>query len=359
MERVALSIHDLNNKKLCDLYDSSVKVPGQAHTICLTTELNGWKEISFVLPYMVDKKKNFRWKYIQNEYKLRLIRGDYEDWYTITRPKKSHSSGAITNTVTCYHISSLLKTKNLYLVFDDTNGIDTCPALIEKALAGTGWKLGACDTFYERDGKTEKIRSLSSDGKVGAHQLVATICNLFCAYPVYHGATKTVDIHALVNKKPLKEMIVGQNLTALTTDYDSDNLVTRLYVEGEYGEDGYVGIDDVNPTGLPYLLNFDYYKKIGLFTEEHQEALDSYLQVHKNLVAGSSTSMETILAYENELNEIWGQPKFVYYLDGAFYYASDDLPEDDKQIAPGDTVYTLLSDGTYEVEQVPSDGSHG
>lgn len=73
-------------------------------------------------------------------------------------------------------------------------------------------------------------------------------------------------------------MIVGKNLSALTVDYDSDCIVTRLYVEGEYSEDGYVGIDDVNPTGLSYLLNFDYYKKLGLFTDEHQAALDRYLE---------------------------------------------------------------------------------
>ena len=45
---------------------------------------------------------------------------------------------------------------------------------------------------------------------------------------------------------------------------------TRLYVEGEYGDNGYVGIDDVNPTGLPFLLNFDYYRELGVFTEKHE-----------------------------------------------------------------------------------------
>lgn len=42
---------------------------------------------------------------------------------------------------------------------------------------------------------------------------------------------------------------------------DAADVVTRLYVEGEYGGNGYVGIDGVNPTGLPFLLNFDYYRE--------------------------------------------------------------------------------------------------
>ena len=125
------------------------------------------------------------------------------------------------------------------------------------------------------------------------------ICNLFSAYPVYNGATKTVDIHALSNKLPQKEMIVGRNLTALTADFDSDNIVTRLYVEGEYGEDGYVGIDDVNPTGLPYLLNFDYYKELGSFTDEHQRYLDSYLASYKTASEQVSVDMADVIRIEN------------------------------------------------------------
>lgn len=85
------------------------------------------------MPYMADKKSNFRWKFIRNEYRLRLRRDGYEDWFTISRPKKGKSSGQISNTVQCYHISSVLKTKNLYLQFDDQNGIDTCGNLISKA----------------------------------------------------------------------------------------------------------------------------------------------------------------------------------------------------------------------------------
>ena len=298
---------------------------------------------------MVDKKTNFRWKYIQNEYRLRLKRDDYEDYFTITRPKRGKSSGQISNEVVCHHISSVLKTKNLYLHFDDENGIDTCGNLVTKALTGTGWTLGVCDTFYESDGKTEKIRSLSSNGKVGSYQLITNICGLFNAYPVYHGKTKTVDIHALSNKRPQEEMIVGHNLATLSVDYDSDNIVTRLYVEGEYGDDGYVGIDDVNPTGLSYLLNFDYYKANGLFGESHQASLDKYYADISDVNNRIKSLVSDITGLENTLNSIWGQPKFAYYVSGRLFYSSDGLNDDEKALSVGDEVYTLLENGSYEV----------
>lgn len=126
--------------------------------------------------------------------------------------------------------------------------------------------------MYERDGETEKIRSYKTEGKAGSYQMITEICNLFSAYPIFHGDKKTVEIRALNNKLPLGELQIGINMDDPSVEYSSENIITRLYVEGEYGEDGYVGIDDVNPTGLSFLLNFDYYRSIGLFKESHQAA---------------------------------------------------------------------------------------
>ena len=83
-------------------------------------------------------------------------------------------------------------------------------------------------------------------------------------------------------------MTIGKDIEALSVEFNSEDIVTRLYVEGEYGDFGYVGIDDVNPTGLSYLLNFDYYKSIGLFTNKHQQAMDEY-------IAGAKTENESIM----------------------------------------------------------------
>ena len=359
MRHITLSIHNLAGAKVCDLYDSNISAPGQAYEIIRTTELNGWKELSFIQPYMVDKRTNFRWKYIRNEYRLRIREDDYEDWYTISSPKRSRSSGQISNTVTCYHSSSILKTKNLYQNFDDTNGIDTCPNLVTKAQAGTGWALGVCDEFLERDGVTVKVRSLSSDGKVGSYQLITNICGLFNAYPIYHGATKTVDIRALSNKLPQKELIVGRNLSALSVDYNSDNIITRLYVEGEYGDNGYVGIDDVNPTGLTYLMNFDYYKELGLFTPDHQQFLDNYYTSIIDAVNSIKRNAQAITELSNKLNTLWGQPEFVMYknVEGAMveWYASSTIDDEDKAIVADDKIMVVHEDGTYSYITVEVD----
>ena len=308
------------------------------------------------MPFVVDQRDNFRWGFIRNEYRVRLIIDTREDWFIIDGPKKAKASRAISNTVYCSHISALLKTKNLYLAFDDENGIGTIRELADRALAGTGWKVGQCYTMYERDGETEKVRSLTSDGKQGAYQLIADICGLFNAYPIYHGDTKTLEIRALKNKKALYEMSVDKNMTGISAEYNSENIITRLYVEGEYGDYGYVGIDKVNPTGLTYLMNFDHYKQVGLFTQEHQEALDTYLEGITAVVTAIREMGVSLATKENELNVLWGQPVYSLYEAAAgslnYVFGSDE----DHLIEEGDLVYVYQEDGSYKALKA---GEHG
>ena len=128
---------------------------------------------------------------------------------------------------------------------------------------GTGWTLGYVDTFYEPDGETEKVRTYNCNEKTGAYQMIQDLCDKFVAYPVFHGDTQTVDLLARARHDGMLEMTLDKNLTQISRTRDSSDIITRLYVEGEYGDLGYVGIDDVNPTGLNFLMDFGYYREIG------------------------------------------------------------------------------------------------
>ncbi len=172
----------MNQQKLCELYNSDTPASGQAHDITLTSQMNGWKELSFTVPYAIDGEKNWRIDYLRGEHLVRVIIDGDVDWYILDSPAQSHKGLTASCTVTCSHLSSLLNKKNLFLYFDDENGIGTAQELLGKALAGTGWTLGFCETFLERDGTAEKIRSLKADGKRGAYLLISDICELFQGY---------------------------------------------------------------------------------------------------------------------------------------------------------------------------------
>ena len=359
-KRYTISVHDINGKALGVLYDSGSHQSGSAYNIKITKEVSGWKEMSFVLPMRDDDgHENWLAQFIRNENKIYVkAEGEEEDVYLIKEPVGLHDSNKISVTVNASHISEELKTKNLYKYFDDENGISKCSDLIEKAIGGTGWTLGECDTFYEADGTTEKIRSYSCDSKTGAYNMISGICELFYARPIFHG-NRVVDIVSQKSTDGWLEANFGMNLTKIQKTYDSSNLVTRLYVEGEYGDFGYVGIDDVNPTGLPFILNFDYYKGLGVFTDAHQAALDAFIRDYKAYSDQISSKTTEILKDQSALNNLISSFGYAYYpvVNGAVSAANrilgSDITDENAELKTGDSVAVVKTDYSYEYKEYP------
>lgn len=81
-----------------------------------------------------------------------------------------------------------------------------------------------------------------------------------------------------------------------------------------YGDNGYVGIDSVNPTGLSFLLNFDYFRNLGVFTPEHENALNTYLRDIGAVKSNLAEKAEALTDLDNQLNELWGQIDYVLYV---------------------------------------------
>ena len=351
----SLGIYDYDRNKLCDLYDSQNHLAGQAYNIQWVKNYNGIPTLTFVIPYKVENKVNYRWKYMRSEYLIRITRGNKTEWFIASKPVKSKSR-EITGTVTCNGFGAILKTKNIYLEFDDENGIGTIQYLMGQILKGTGWTLGHYDTLYEADGTTEKVRSLKSGNKQGALGLITTVCNLFKCYPIYDSENMQVNIYSVNNRSKVMELEVGRNAESVSVNENSDDIVTRLYVEGEYSEYGYVGIDDVNPTGLNFLLNFDYYKEIGVFTQTHQTAVDTYLTNIKDVKDRISANETIIINKETEINNRIGQCIMsLYYVSDGFTnpkYTYGNPTDAQKQLKKGDEVYVLKNDWTYRVVKI-------
>lgn len=257
MKRVLrLDICDYNNNVLCNIYDSSAQVEGQAHDVFINSERNGWKELSFSLPPTVQTdagvEPNFRLDYLVADFRIRAT-DDYEtDWYLISEPKITHDKFAKTIDVRAGHISQILKTKNLELEFSDSDGnnIGTAEQLLTTILAGTGWNVGVAADFLEDDKVTVKIRTLKASSKTGALSLITELCELFDAKAVYHGEDRTVDLLPLnpfseeytegipeeVTAANAIELHYSKNVKSISRTLNTENLVTRLYAQGSYGD---------------------------------------------------------------------------------------------------------------------------
>lgn len=195
------------------------------------------------------------------------------------------------------------------------------------------------------------MRSYSCDEKTGAYNMVTGICDLFMAYPTFNGADKTVDIHAISNKTGNVEFNYGKNIDSLHRSPNSTDIVTRLYVEGDYSDVGYVGIEDVNPTGLGHIMNFDYYKEIGVFTDEHQAALDAYIETAKQQKTQIETTSASMLDKETRLSELWGTGKYVLYSvssgQATAQYLGNGAEQEDAAFKEDDLVVAVKNGGEY------------
>ena len=383
-----IAVFDYDRKKLCDLYDSQNDLIGQAYDIVVSTDFNGMHTLEFKIPYILDPKQiseevggarygtavygvsrygavsakqknyNFRWEFLRSDFMIRYTCEKKNIWFIANKPQKSKSGKKIFGSVTCVGSENLLKTRNIYKTFDDENGIGTIDYLIEQVLAGTGWTYDSdhSDTMYENDGHTVKVRSLQSDNKKGAIDLINTLCNLFQARPIYDTDKRTVVIKAIKNRQQVLEGVVGKNLNALTVKHDSSDIATRVYIEGEYGDFGYVGIDDVEvdgePWGLPFLVNFDYYRELGVFTQSHEEALATYLTDIRAKKAEIRAAGALLTACEDEINNLMGQCKLALYYKSSGYitpaYTYGGVTEEQAALNVDDPVVVLKDNGSHE-----------
>lgn len=256
MERVLqLELCDYRNNPICTLYDSKSNVTGQAYDVFINYERNGWKELTFSIPSTIETENgtepNYRIDYLVADFRIKATDNKETDWYLVSEPKITHNRFARSVDVRAGHISQILKTKALELEFSDQEGnnVGTAEELLTTILEGTGWTVGTVDQFLEED-KTIKKRTLNASAKTGALGLINSLCELFDAKAVYHGDGKTVDLLHLnpfsedytegtpaeVNLDNAFELHYSKNMKSVTRTLNTENMVTRLYAQGSYGD---------------------------------------------------------------------------------------------------------------------------
>ena len=254
--RLQIDVCDYSDKILCNLYDSNTRITGQAYDVFINYERNGWKELSFSIPSVVQTEEgeepNYRLSYLVADFRLRVIENDTDiDWYLISEPKITHKNFSKTVDIRAGHISQILKTKNLELEFsdEDENNVGTAEQFLTTILENTGWSVGTVAEFKEDNGDT-KIRTMNASSKTGALSLISNLCELFDAKAIYHGDTRTVDILQLnpfseeytdgvpeeVTAENSIELHYSKNIKGITRTLNTENLITRLYAQGSYGD---------------------------------------------------------------------------------------------------------------------------
>lgn len=269
---LSLDVYDYAGHALCNLYDSTNDIVGQAHDVYVNTERNGFKQLKFCLPSECNGERNYRLDFLVSDYRIRFRevknRQTEIDWFLISESKVTHNNFSTDYEIQAGHISQLLNTKNLNLEFsdDEGNNTGTIKQIAETILEGTGWHLGYVPVFLEEDkynlaGK-EKVRSFTASAKTGAFKMMNDLCEMFDAKPIYHGegtyeedgvqkVGRTVDILPInpfsekldegvippdLNKNKVLELYYDKSIGNISRTLNTENLVTVLTAYGSYGD---------------------------------------------------------------------------------------------------------------------------
>lgn len=361
-----------NYKKqvICPLYDNRNLITGQAYDVFVSTERNGWKELSFVLPSIIHTENgdepNFALDFLKADYLIRTKTLVEDDYFIISEPKIIHDGLLKRVDVTCAHISQLLKYKKLGLEFSDNEGnnVGTAEELLTTILEGTGWTVGYVADFKEKDDSIKK-RSLVCGTGTGAFKMISMVCELFDAKPIYHGATQTVDIVELnpfadylpgqipniLKKDDVLEINYSKNLKNMTRTLDTTNMITKLSARGSYGDTdtGYCSIEECKHTEYTFTLTSPIVKGNAYWFTIRDDAdvpLTYHFKPTKDLLAG--TKLVFSLLDPCSMTYIWDEINEVAYPVEA-YERGIQLPYDFTKNKV-DNMFSFVMDFSYYQE---------
>lgn len=272
----SVSLWDYHNNKLIDLKSSNISIKGEIHGARLKRNINGLKELNFILPlhYLDEdgqKVENFRWDYIQSESLVKLEFKNEYDWFIIkTFHEERSDNGSLLSNIQCKHISTLLSQSGLDLYVDEFGNAEE---LLKLILDGSGWTVGTVDIFRNKNDEI-KIRNLKLD-RSNRYNAIQNLAELFNGYPRFN-PDKTVDLLENIGDNNGVVFRYGKNIKSIQRTVGENDIITKLWVEGGSDNVGLVTISDVNPTGENYILDFSYFINGGFLKPEQIQAIEDF-----------------------------------------------------------------------------------
>lgn len=354
---------------------------GQAYNTKLKTKVNGQEELSFSLPLFIfneeigKHEENPAWYLIKNERKIRLIRkkGEPEQsihdfvikkyverrdgfekileiecqGYALFELSKigftgvfSESSleenGQIVKGNIDFWAGKILElTKNKYSA-TNTSGwtfdVDTEDGILYEEENIVGFEQSGSDwvPVYATDGvgnliKLEKERIIKSE-KSNVFNLLQEVAEKFQVWAhfeySYNEAFQTIGRKISFKKEVELEapytINYGVNSDKISREYDSDDLITKMYVEpvvSEFEDDGIMSISKApqNLTMEDFLYNFDYLYSEGFMSAQEYADSKAYQNELRSFNIQYRPKSLNLIAKQNEIDTLTGELDFIDY----------------------------------------------
>lgn len=246
-----LKVCDLNRNVLCELIQNDG---------CGATHINHHSSISeideIVFDFPINNPKS---KYLDNE-NLILY---FNEYYVIKNVVKCHDEeNKLYLKVSCSHLS--VKLSSDLISIEEVTPVNILSLMKvalqydDQGVSRSGWQIGVVDidkTIY---------RGLEANDE-SPFSILLQIADKFNAYPRFNSQNLTVDMLPLVKTDiPSIDFRINKNLKSFEVTYDTSSMITKMYCYGGADSEGNpIDIMNVNPTGLPYIENYQYFLAKG------------------------------------------------------------------------------------------------
>lgn len=246
-----LKVCDLNRNVLCELIQNDG---------CGAIHINHHSSISeideIVFDFPINNPKS---KYLDNE-NLILY---FNEYYVIKNVVKCHDEeNKLYLKVSCSHLS--VKLSSDLISIEEVTPVNILSLMKvalqydDQGVSRSGWQIGVVDidkTIY---------RGLEANDE-SPFSILLQIADKFNAYPRFNSQNLTVDMLPLVKTDiPSIDFRINKNLKSFEVTYDTSSMITKMYCYGGADSEGNpIDIMNVNPTGLPYIENYQYFLAKG------------------------------------------------------------------------------------------------
>ncbi|WP_063563059.1 phage tail protein [Paenibacillus sp. O199] len=216
-------------------------------------KLNDVSELSFSLPYFIDKhhklKPNKNVELIKERYLIKVVTGIKVEWFIVNDISDNLDDSDVMN-AKCYSLVRELSDKLIKSYSVESYGADK---VIEDMLrmGNTIWNIDYIDADFKLSKRAFEFPSST------VLEAIYSIAEVYNAIVTFDTDTRTLSM----TKPELTGINMGftvswgKLLKSMTRNRSSEEMVTRLSASGKDG----LGINKVNPTGQNYIENYGYF----------------------------------------------------------------------------------------------------
>ena len=220
----------------------------------LSIKLANINELTFSIPYEIINEntnkleKNEHVDTIKEKMLIKFAMGGYSEWFIVDSIEEDADDSDVFN-VSAFSLGYELTGKRLGTF--ETESMNATE-VIDVLLTDTIWRVKEIDSMFN-----QMYRSFSTEADSNVLGAITNWAETFGGILVWDTDNRMISLKDPTENGEFRGMTInyGKLIRSLKKSRNTDEMVTRMWV---YGSDD-LTISSINPTGQPYIENFDFF----------------------------------------------------------------------------------------------------